>query len=70
MLDQLRLEKFEADADGTEFFPLEKLRVAIGRNVGGGVCGGVDGIWIRWKNHEADYSGLRDIRQFKMGALP
>jgi hypothetical protein len=34
MLDQLRLEKFEADADGTEFIPLEKLRVAIGWNIG------------------------------------
>jgi hypothetical protein len=34
MLDQLRLEKFEADADGTEFIPLEKLCVAIGWNIG------------------------------------
>jgi hypothetical protein len=69
-LDQLGLEKFEADAERPEFFPLEKLCVAIGRNVGGGFRGGVDGIWIRWKNHEADYSGLGDVRQFWMGALP
>jgi hypothetical protein len=33
MLDQLRLEKFEADADGTEFIPLEKLCVLIGRDI-------------------------------------
>ncbi len=33
MLDQLRLEKFEADADGTEFIPLKKLCVAIGWNI-------------------------------------
>jgi hypothetical protein len=33
MLDQLRLEKFEAYADGTEFIPLEKLCVTIGWNI-------------------------------------
>jgi hypothetical protein len=36
MLDQLRLEKFEADADGTEFIPLEKFYVLIGRDIGRG----------------------------------
>jgi hypothetical protein len=68
MLDQFGLEKFEADADRAEFFPLEKLCVAIGRNVGRGFCSGVDGIWIRWRNHQGDYSGLREVRQFRTGA--
>jgi hypothetical protein len=70
MLDQLGLEKFEADADRAKFFTLEKLCVAIGRNVGRGFFGGIDGILIRWRNHEGDYSGLREVRQFKMGASP
>jgi len=70
MLDQLGLEQFEADADRAEFFPLEKLCVAIGRNVGGGFYGWLDGILIRWRNHEGNYSGLRDVRQFRMRASP
>jgi hypothetical protein len=41
ILDQFGLEKFEADADGTEFIPLEKLRVLVGRDIGGGFCCGV-----------------------------
>jgi hypothetical protein len=43
-LDQLGLEKFEADTDGPEFIPLEKLRVAIGWNVRGGFFGGFSRI--------------------------
>jgi hypothetical protein len=46
-LDQLGLQQFDPDAEGAEFVPLEKLCVAIGRNVGGGFCGGIDGIRIR-----------------------
>jgi hypothetical protein len=44
MLDQLGFKKLETDADGTEFIPLEKLCVAIGGNVGGGFCCGIEGI--------------------------
>jgi hypothetical protein len=35
-LDQLGLEKFETDANRTEFFPLEKFCVEKGRNIGWG----------------------------------
>jgi hypothetical protein len=33
-LDQLGLQELEPDADRTEFFTLEKLRIAICGNVG------------------------------------
>jgi hypothetical protein len=58
-LNQLRLQQFDPDTERAEFVPLEKLRVAIGRNVGGGFCGGVDGIWIRLRIHEAIIEGLK-----------
>jgi len=64
MLDQLGFEKFDTNAEWTEFISLEKLCIAISWNVGGGFCGGVDGIRIRWRSHEGDYSGVRDVRQF------
>jgi hypothetical protein len=35
MLDQLGLEKFEADADGAKLLSLEKLCVLVGRDIGG-----------------------------------
>jgi len=35
-LDQLGLEKFKTDANGAEFFPLEKFCVEKGRDVGWG----------------------------------
>jgi hypothetical protein len=38
-LDQLGLQQFKPDADGTEFFPLKKLCVAIDWNVRGGFLG-------------------------------
>jgi hypothetical protein len=57
-LNQLRLQQFDPDTEGTEFVPLEKLCVAIGRNVGGGFCGRADGTWIRWRSHEAIIEGL------------
>ena len=65
-LDQLRLEKFEANANGAEFFALEKLQVAIGGNIGGRFCHVhvIDGVWLGWLNHEGDYSGPGGIRQF------
>jgi hypothetical protein len=33
-LDQLGFQEFESNADGTEFFPLEKVCVAMSWNVG------------------------------------
>jgi hypothetical protein len=33
-LDQLRLQQFKPDAEGTEFIPLEKLCIAISWNIG------------------------------------
>jgi hypothetical protein len=43
-LNQLRLQQFDPDTEGAEFVPLEKLCVAIGRNVRGGFFGSLGRI--------------------------